>query len=70
MQKRCILCADPDPELRSNLGFLLAGETGIDLSNLVSAAAGQHPAAALYPVKNGTRREVLTGERVFRLQKT
>ena len=26
MQKRCILCADPDPELRSNLGFLLAGE--------------------------------------------
>ena len=26
MQKRCILCADPDPELCSNLGFLLAGE--------------------------------------------
>ena len=44
--------------------------SGIDPSNLVSAAAGQHPTAALYPVKNGTRREVLTGERVFRLQKT
>ena len=35
MQKRCILCADPDPELRSNLGFLLAGENCV-----LEAAAG------------------------------
>ena len=36
MQKRCILCADPDPELRSNLGFLLAGENCV----LEEAAGG------------------------------
>ena len=36
MQKRCILCADPDPELRSNLGFLLAGENCV----LEDAAGG------------------------------
>ena len=36
MHKRCILCADPDPELRSNLGFLLAGENCV----LEEAAGG------------------------------
>ena len=36
MQQRCILCADPDPELRSNLGFLLAGENCV----LEEAAGG------------------------------
>ena len=36
MQKRCILCADPDPELRSNLEFLLAGENCV----LEEAAGG------------------------------
>ena len=43
MQKRCILCADPDPELRSNLGFLLAGENCV----LEEAAGG---ATLLTPV--------------------
>ena len=47
MQKRCILCADPDPELRSNLGFLLAGENCV-----LEAAAGG--ATLLTQLRRGT----------------
>ena len=47
MQKRCILCADPDPELRSNLGFLLAGENCV-LEEAAGGATPADPAAAEY----------------------